>query len=270
MGHGKIAGLAQTVLATAVCLRIHGNNCTDWPHFSQEYQLQDELNSFTAKEKEPMLLSADQTGCPLLAIPEAELEVHLLPITKLQFEHFVEASEAFDPSCYHEMLALNPKEETANADHHIREQIFVSGIKPHEANAFAAWMGEGFDLPTSVEWRMIYESMQRERFPRSDMFFDWASEDVVTILKMLLDQHPRRRMCDIMLMRGGFVEWTRHDDDWVGIGAPRPSFQPNLWNPSSNIVRPFQTHRRLHYFGFRLIRRGKWDRVDKSGGIYLF
>ena len=57
-------------------------------------------------------------------------------------------------------------------------------------------------------------------------------------------------------MAEGVVEWAGKGGSWVGLGAPRPDFQPNLWNPLVEEVRANRPGERLRYFGFRLVRRG--------------
>ncbi len=218
-----------------------------------------------------MLLSPDRTGFPLLVVPEVELEVQLLPVTKIQFEPFIGTAAQLDSAWYRDkLLSINPRISLQDFTTKNREQLFVSGILPEEIQAFAQWMGEDFDLPTFDEWRTIYTALQRQRFPESNMFFEWATEPVGAILKKLLDQLPARFVQDVSLMRGGLVEWVRQGERWVGLGAPRPEFHPNLWDPRRNHVRPLHLNQRLAYFGFRLVRRGQWDVANKPGGIYIF
>ena len=217
-----------------------------------------------------MLLSPDKTGFPLLVIPDVELEVHLLPVSKLQIEQFIAETTGSGTAWYQELLTLNPAPTQNAVDLGNREQFFISGVRPAEACAFARWLGDGFDLPTAAEWRAIYHSFQNERFPSGSIFFDWATEPVNRLVKKLLEHHPRRNMREITLMRGGLVEWVRKNDAWIGLGAPRPSFYPNLWNPAHNHVKPIHSERRMRYFGFRLVRRGLWDIANKPGGVYIF
>jgi hypothetical protein len=216
-----------------------------------------------------MRLSADRTGFPLLVVPEVELEVHLLPITKLQFEQFLTESNHFDQPWYDQLLRLNPKTGLQTFTPKTREQLFITGILPAEARAFAQWLGEGFDLPTLAEWRIVYQALRRIRFPDSALLFDWAIDPVDVILAHLFEHYPSRWLVDIALMRHGLVEWVHQNETWVGVGAPRAVFHPNLWDPLRNIIKPHQAEERLSYFGFRLVRRGQWD-VAQPEGIYLF
>jgi len=217
-----------------------------------------------------MLLSPDRTGFPLIVIPEVELEVHLWPVSKIQIEQFVAESGRYNRAWYRTLLTLNERADPQSWADVERERLFISGILPQEALAFAEWLGEGFDLPTLEEWRAIYNLLRRQRLPDSQMFFDWAGEPVATIMRKLIEQYPGRFLLDLSLMRRGLVEWVRYEQQWLGLGAPRPTFYPNLWDPLKTPVRPLQAEQRLSYFGFRLVRRGQWDVANKPGGIYLF
>jgi hypothetical protein len=66
------------------------------------------------------------------------------------------------------------------------------------------------------------------------------------------------------------VEWVRQGQTWVGLGAPRPQFHPNLWDPLTNEVKPLRLDERLPYFGFRLVRRGPWYLADKEKVRYVY
>jgi formylglycine-generating enzyme required for sulfatase activity len=216
-----------------------------------------------------MLLTFDQTHFPLLAVEEADVEIHLLPITKQQFEQFVTASGPLEQARYEKLLALNPAISPDSFSAEERERLFVTGILPGEALAFAQWLGEGFDLPTVKEWRAVYAALKRTSLPRHDLAADLADSPAGAILARLTRQMLSHLMLDISLMRGGLVEWVRQRRSWVGLGAPRPEFQPNLWDPLDHEIKPLQLDQRLPYFGFRLIRRGEWYLADKENVRYI-
>jgi hypothetical protein len=217
-----------------------------------------------------MLISCDRTNFPLVAVDEAAVEVHLLPVTKIQFERFTAEASGVDEAQYQEMLALNPtvSPEIFTADN--REQLFVTGILPDEALAYARWLGEGFDLPTSGEWRAVLAALQRVPPPRRQQLTDFIDGDAGLIVDELSHQLYIRTMADFTLLQGGLVEWVRHEEHLVGLGAPRPEFHPNLWDPLVNVVKPLQLDERLPYFGFRLVRRGDWYLAEKDKASYVF
>jgi hypothetical protein len=71
-------------------------------------------------------------------------------------------------------------------------------------------------------------------------------------------------------MEGGLVEWVRQEKSLLGLGVPRPEFHANLWDPLVNLVKPIRLDQRIPYFGFRLVRRGKWFLAEREKTHYLF
>lgn len=217
-----------------------------------------------------MLITTDRTGFPLIAVEEAGVEVHLLPITKIQFHDFVVAPTLVNQPRYEEMLALNPEVSPEDFTEENREQLFVTGVLPEEAIAFARWLGEGFHLPTVREWRDILAALRRVPPPRHNMLVDAVEGPAQIILTKFKEQIHIRTMADFTLMRGGLVEWVRRDKELVGLGVPRPQFHPNLWDPLVNEIKPINIDGRVPYFGFRLVRRGEWYLANKDEAKYLF
>ena len=217
-----------------------------------------------------MLISSDRTGFPLIVVEEAAVEVHLLPITKIQFAQFMDESPTVPTPSYEEMLALNPKTHPTSFTAAERERLFISGVLPEEALAFARWLGPGFDLPTVAEWRDIYAVLRREPPPRHNAMTDFAEGAAATILQKIEAQLHVRSMRDFALMQGGLVEWVRQAQQMVGLGVPRAEFHPNLWDVLHNEIRPINPDQRVHYFGFRLVRRGDWYLSDKDAARFVF
>jgi hypothetical protein len=77
-------------------------------------------------------------------------------------------------------------------------------------------------------------------------------------------------MREFCLFHGGLVEWVRHGESWVGLGAPRPEFHPHLWNPLTHEVKPIRPDERLPYFGLRLVRRGEHYLADRKKVRYVY
>jgi hypothetical protein len=76
------------------------------------------------------------------------------------------------------------------------------------------------------------------------------------IMRGLVRQLRPQVWSELALLRGGVVEWVREGCGFGGLGAPRPGFYPNTWNPQRDgPVRPLSAEARLPYFGFRLVRR---------------
>ncbi|PZN69060.1 MAG: hypothetical protein DM484_30465 [Candidatus Methylumidiphilus alinenensis] len=107
-----------------------------------------------------MDLFFDRTGFSYVVLKKLALAVSLLPLTKLQFEQYLADVKPQRDGWYEELLALNPSVSPQNFTTGQREQLFVTGLLPSEAEAYAAWLGEGYRLPTVEEWRTIYRCFQ--------------------------------------------------------------------------------------------------------------
>lgn len=204
-----------------------------------------------------MRCSYDSLGFPLLAVQEAAVEVHLLPITKLQCEPFLaDNGNAYADRWYETVLATNPRVSMRRFTSDQRERLFLTGITPPECMAYAGWLGEHFTLPTVREWRLIYNALERQSIEPVLMRHLLGGSDVSRIcIQRLCDFVQPRTLLDLSLMRGGVVEWVQQSGAWLGLGAPRAEFYPNLWDPSADEIKPLRTDVRLPYFGFRLVRR---------------
>lgn len=212
-----------------------------------------------------MQWSFDKTGFPLIYI--SGLQVQLLPVTKVQFERFLTEYRKFGDSWYENLLSINPRVSYRTFTSENREGIFITGLLPSEITPFIEWMGDGFRLPTLKEWRDIYYKLKKTTFKREmleNFILQSKSEQTKTIIEKLVEQlthemiyqKPRRDLnwLDVTLMYYGLVEWIKEGGRYVGVGAPRPSFYPNLWDPLRDVVQPLKENERLFYFGFRLIR----------------
>jgi hypothetical protein len=227
-----------------------------------------------------MQFSCDRTGFPLVAVPALALEVQVLPVTKVQFERFIAEPNAFGDVWYEEVLALNPRVSSRRFTVESRERLFLTGILPEEALAFAKWMGEGFDLPTVAEWRAIYAALAAEAAPLRHLIGLLSERGTILacdLLSRVGTAHPPS-LLDLSFMQGGVVEWVRQGNTWTGLGAPRPEFHPNLWNPQIDEVRPLRAGARVPFFWFsvgaevpsmiRALRFRWWvRRSENTGGV---
>jgi len=207
-----------------------------------------------------MILRCDKTGFPLVSL-RSGIDMQLLPVTKAQFDAFLVESPDFPPEAYAQMMALNPPLELGQLTAENREQIFLTGILPEEALQFAQWLGEGYDFPTVEEWRGMYDDLLLEvgSFDYLQQLPEQCESAMARdILRRLINQIQPYSLMDISLLRQGVVEWvhtSKHPGDFAGLGTPRPQFQPNLYDPLTDVVRPLSRENRIKYFGFRLIHR---------------
>lgn len=200
-----------------------------------------------------MRFSCDRTGFPLVTVAEGRIQAHLLPVTKVQCERFLAEPNAFDDTWYEGVLALNPRLSVHRLTNETREQAFLTGLLAEEALAFARWLGDGFDLPTIEEWRMLCRELEHQPVPGL-MGADMTPACAVLLERLKVQLRPRS-LLDLSLLRGGVVEWVRKGKDCLGLGAPRQEFHPNLWDPLTDEVRPLRPQERVPFFGCRLVRR---------------
>lgn len=207
-----------------------------------------------------MQWSFDRTGFPVLELPDLRLAVHLLPVVKQQFERFLAEPGPFGDSWYEELLALSPRIPLAAPDPELFESLFLGGIHPNEIPPFARWLGQGFDLPTADAWRTVDRALATEPVAdadasalRSDGNLSPAARHV---LGWLIDHRKPQTWSELLLMRGGLLEWVKAGPTTFGaFGVPRPEFQALIVNPQRDPpVRPIDAAKRYRYFGFRLVR----------------
>jgi hypothetical protein len=223
----------------------------------------------------PFTVSVDRTGFPLVETPDLPFAFLWLPITKIQFEHFLVDTEAFDNNWYQDKLRYNGRVSPYNLSVSNYWQAFMTGILPVEALRYAAWYGGNFDLPTAREWKDTF-----------DYFARWEAEPdfiaailqtanlseraraLIANLEVVTQQESRqlaggkRLLCDQMAMRLGVAEIayeTHPGTSFCAWGQPNKRQYAHAFNP---LYDPSPIHfvnraegARMAYCGFRLLRR---------------
>jgi len=196
----------------------------------------------------------DKTGFPIILLDN--FSIHLTPVARVQLETFANETGSFI-----ELSQLNPTTSYDELDSDSYERLFVTGITPEEALAFAKWLGDDFDLPTLDEWHDVYRRLQSTFIelpqPTSEPASAFFSKLYALLprIRYLRDSSFKHVGLELALMRGGLVEWVSSGDEYIGVGAPRNIFHPNTWNPLKDEIRPIRIEQRIHFFGFRLVRR---------------
>jgi hypothetical protein len=217
----------------------------------------------------PAQFEYDRAGFPMIWVEEVHAYVHWLPITKIQFEHFLcdITDSTFDAAWYDRLLALNPRISPRDVNDRNYWRAFVTALLPVETERFARWCGEDYGLPTLSEWFTVYKALKA--LPRDRP--EW-SESMPLRVRSLLSRvetaweraasrmnYPETR-ADQMLMRLGVLEWIQDPSNgyqWGGMGQPHPSFHGILITPENGKpARPLHPETdRLSSYGFRLLRR---------------
>jgi len=212
----------------------------------------------------------DPVGFPMIRV-DSRTFVHWLPVTKIQFEHFLcdAHDRSFDSGWYDQALKLNPRVTPKKITAANYWNALMSGVLPTEAQRFAFWCGDGYRLPSAAEWVRIYHFLSTQ--PPLDLDQIDGLRNLPTRIGNLVrhteaaaaDAARRlayeRRLADQMLMRLGVLEWVSAQERWGAMGEPFPDLCGNLLSPE--VGEPAFPHQppdhpeiaRLPCFGFRLI-----------------
>ena len=198
----------------------------------------------------------DPTGFPLVLVPEIGLEAQLLPVTKLQLAPFAEGQGA---SWYDDLLDLNPSIEPEGLRGRFPRAALRDGHPPRRGPLVQPpGSGRASTSPPSTSGggsTAPWPTSSPRPGKVTDLLAKLADAGVRDLIERHLGLFQPRWLLDLCMLRSGVVEWAKEGEAWVGLGAPRPQFHPNLWDPLANTVRPMSTDQRLKYFGFRLVRR---------------
>ena len=222
----------------------------------------------------PFTLSLDRTGFPVLDMPALPFRVLWLPVTKIQFEHFLVDTGAFDSVWYQDKLNnYNPRMSAGGLGVTNYWQAFMTGILPSEALRYAEWAGHGSALPTAQEWKQALsalaglgaDSAYREAVLQLPGLNERARLLIRKMDQVLQDDSAQlsdgRFLCDQMAMRLGVLELMYEDSvhrSFCCWGQPNRRFVGGISNPLRDTAPSRFTDRngvRMKTVGFRLIMR---------------
>lgn len=196
----------------------------------------------------------DRSGYPLVYVEPLQRHVHLFPVTKAQFERFVAdaAPAGWSDETYAEMLKMNPRVSFRAAVEADCIGLFLTAVKPEEANAFAGWLGGGYELPDERQWLACYDWLGQQPVPTPP---HGLSEDALAVWQAVnARQHPRT-LLELSLMPEGVREWVRTPSEkYGGLGRPARRF-PTLSRDPRRRVDVSTTAARHEAYGFRLLAR---------------
>jgi hypothetical protein len=174
-----------------------------------------------------MFLQSDDLGFPMVSIPEIDLSVSLLPVTKFQFERFIAHENQYSDSWYDKVLAINPRCSWRKINQSNRENLF-----------------------------MTFRIMKGTRVDTHRLLALDGHAAAKSIIDTFVAQIKPNNWAELSLLKGGLMEWVRNGEVFGGFGVPRAQFLPNAFNPEiQRPARPLPAER-SRYFGFRLIQRG--------------
>jgi hypothetical protein len=127
---------------------------------------------------------------------------------------------------------------------------------PQEAEAFAAWLGCAFQLPSVNQWQTICSEWLKLRPDCGllETLLARTGKDASHLIKALLNGRSTASLANLSLIRGGVLEWVRSDANWQMLGEPRELFCRQLFDWRSPVT-PTDPSRRIRECGFRLVRK---------------
>ncbi len=200
-----------------------------------------------------------------------EAHLHWLPITKIQFEHFLCASvdSQYDAAWYQTLLEKNPRVSPREIRSDNYWNAFLSGLLPAEVSRFCRWLGPDYRIPTDQQWLAAYAEL-RKKEPvlieeisqveglslRAKELIENMNSASATATK---EMDYERTLADQMLLRLGVMEWIECPDNpnrWGGRGETDVRFSPALVGPEhGNPKFPNNPEtQRLSHYGCRLAR----------------
>jgi hypothetical protein len=211
-------------------------------------------------------LVLDRANFPMLWVESLNAYIHLLPITKIQYEYYL--WDAPNPGLDQEWYDQVTKENKRISPHEITKdnywQLFISAVLPDEAQHFAEWCEAQsgdvtYSLPTASQWQMAYRSFKEVR--EGDPFL--AALELAglaprcrTILEKLAKLPSPASLAERLLFLGGLMEWVvGTEKPWGLFGYPTARFVAFGQHPDNGKpFYPTDLQARHKGYGFRLLR----------------
>jgi hypothetical protein len=212
-------------------------------------------------------LILDTTGFPMIWVGDIQAYVHCLPVTKIQFEYFLSdgPSLEFNEEWYDTILTLNPRVSPRSINRSNYWKLFLTGIKPEEIGSYAEWCGDDYDTLNVNEWKCLLRYFIRSPFQKniySDLELGNRQEILLKKVTSVIEELCRGELsqAEQFFYRYGVMEWVRsinYSQDWVGFGQTVAGFQSSMRTADMETpeVPRNPDRNRLHYYGFRLIKR---------------
>ena len=221
----------------------------------------------------PEDLVLDRTNFPMLWVESLKAYIHLLPVTKIQYEYYLwdAPNPGLDQKWYDRVTAENKRISPHAITRDNYWQIFIGAILPSEAQHFAKWSdaqsgSAAYTLPTPEEWMAAYQffKTQRDGNPfEAALGLSGLAPRARTILERLSSALPvPSSFAERLLLLGGMMEWVVRKgagQPWLMCGYPSASFVSFGHHPDGGFYTPNRTaedeHNRHRAYGFRLLRK---------------
>ncbi len=204
-------------------------------------------------------ITFDRTGFPFAEVGPG-LAAGLLPVARVQVEHYLGGSPGLEPAAADGWFPTGPRPSWRTLPADRFETLFAAGVGPDDAARFAAWVGPRFRLPTEAEWRAADAAFAGR--PEPGRLLAVAKDGrchpaAAALIRWLLANRPAADWSRVGLFADGLLEWVAAPGGGHGLhGRPRPAVKNLIHNPRTHpAVRP-RPGARDPAFGFRLVRTG--------------
>ena len=194
--------------------------------------------------------------------------MHLLPVTKVQFELFLAVGSNFSNALYKTILQDNPRSSFRHITKDNYWQLFITNILVEEAEQFARFVGPNYRLPSEDEWQKMYAycaGVPRVATPPNITQWTesarliWESVNKYQPLSPLKQtRNQQTHFSDQCLLEYGVMEWctplktTRYEAGGMGAVDHNLSQTIHIATDQARPIKPLT--QRLTAFGLRLIR----------------
>jgi hypothetical protein len=218
----------------------------------------------------------DRYGFPTIHIQPANVHVHLLPVTRSQFEFYLadHPSPGMDMQWYDLRLRDHPRVDPGSVDERNYAGLFTTGVLPSEAQLVADMFGAQYSstgvvtLPDLDTWQSIFRHAIAT--PAVDLSLVRANARLSPFAKRILEKLApvvdrfRRgsdtpTLADQMFLRHGvneIVERVRGGSNYCVIGYPASRFNALVAaNPDEPKPVSINPHIPSASHGFRFVWR---------------
>ncbi len=173
-------------------------------------------------------IRVDKTGFPLISMPGRHFYISLFPVSKFQFEQFLASAGTlggkYTDAWYRETIAPNPRSAWQNGS--VRPwQHILTGLSEEAIEDFMIFLGPGYRLPTSSEWRTLHRESTAISSSRDLILADLADRGAIA---PPVHHWIKSAICP-MTARGA-LERVTDSGRLHCIGRPHPDWHGNAWD----------------------------------------
>lgn len=197
----------------------------------------------------------DRIGYPLIQVDIlGGAYVHLFPVAKAQFEHFLaQPGQPLGDYWYEQILAQHPRGKLNSPEQGSAVNLFMTGLLPDEVARFGSWMGRSYRLMTVDEWVKYYTwlaALPLVPEPPAQVS-DRLNHYAAKLWHTLCRDAPSETFASVSIGHADMLEAVV-DPSYAAPNAVRWMGQSGLLKATTG-VRPAKVNVRKYNVGFRLV-----------------